>query len=437
MKPKILFIGDNRNGLNWGRGASIALRQVVSGAFDISGSVTTEWFDLRTADAGYIGTVLPHKYYRYFKYSLGRRSRRPFSWYIWLEELCGAHDFIVEDPSVSVANLLANRGRIPDLGWLYDQVVGADIIVIDGDGDIVFSTPPRRTALFFLAMIELGIHLKKPVFLVNSMISDCSKTGRNHTTLGAFRRLLAKCEAVTVRDEESLEYIQTEIPEANSSFVPDSLFAWAPIFQGGEQFLPANGDFVPPFPERDEYWGKLDLSHPYICIGGGALATWDPERAIYCYSQLVDAIQQLGHRIILTENDLHDSFLHSVAESKGVGIVPANTSILMCGAILANARLFISGRYHPSILASLGGTPCIFLGTDSHKTSSLSRILEYDLHRQFDAFPKDPEISAIVSLARDYLAQGENLRSRIQNVAARRCAEVKELSSVLQRHLNG
>ena len=49
----------------------------------------------------------------------------------------------------------------------------ADLLVLDGDGDIIFSTPPRRATLFLLAMIELGIRLKKPVFLVNSMISDC------------------------------------------------------------------------------------------------------------------------------------------------------------------------------------------------------------------------------------------------------------------------
>ena len=55
--------------------------------------------------------------------------------------------------------------------------------------------------------------------------------------------------------------------------------------------------------------------------------------------------------------------------------------LIVGGAVLAHARLFISGRYHPSILASLGGTPCIFLATHAHKMGSLSRLLKYDPQR--------------------------------------------------------
>jgi len=437
MKPKIFFIGDNRNGVNWGRGASIALRQLFNSAFEVSGSITTEYFDLTTAETGYVGTMMPQRYYRHFRSLLKRRSRRPFSWYIKLEELYGARDFISEDPSISADNIIAHKDSVPELARIFDQTAEADLIVIDGDGDVIFSTPPRRTALFFLAMMELGMRLGKPVFLVNSMISDCPETGRNVTTLNSYRQLLGKCRHVTLRDPESLAYVQAEMPEANSSIIPDSLFSWFPLLQKSESQLPANGDFVLPFPEKEEYWGKLDFSLPYICIGGGALAGWYPDRAVESYSQLVEAIQQLGYQVVLTENDLPDSFLHKVAVQKGVGIVPASTSILTCGAILAHARLFISGRYHPSILASLGGTPCIFLGTHSHKTASLSRVLEYAEHRQFSALPEKSETEEIVSLAREYLAQDETLRSRIRNVAKLRCEEASTLPCLLQRHLQG
>ena len=125
-----------------------------------------------------------------------------------------------------------------------------------------------------------------------------------------------------------------------------------------------------------------------------------PDKAVQCYGRLVDAIRQLGYRVYLTENDLPDSFLQRVAREKNVGIVPVNAPILMCGAVLAHARLFISGRYHPSIFASLGGTPCIFLGSHAHKMGSLSRVLEYDDHREFNAFPGRSEIAEIVSTAR-------------------------------------
>ena len=434
---KVFFVGDNRAAINWGRAASIALSQLLSGAFHISGRITGDFFDLSTAEAGYVGTLMPPRYYRHFRYLLLRQCRRPIAWYIGLEKLFGAKDFIAEDPTVSVDNLLAHKHRYPALDRIYRQATEADLLVLDGDGDVIFSTPPRRHTLFLLAMIELGIRLKKPVFLVNSMISDCPLSGRNNATLAAARRLFAQCRAVTLRDPESLEYVQREMPEANSTFVPDSLFAWFSLYASGSSCPPLNGDFLLPYPEKDEYWGKLDFSQPYICIGGGALAASQPNKSAQCYARLVDAIRQLGYHVYLTENDLPDSFLHRVAREKNVGIVPAGAPILLCGAVLAHARLFISGRYHPSILASLGGTPCIFLESHAHKMGSLARVLEYDASQQFNAFPDDSEIAEIVSSARKCLDQGEVLRARISQVAKLRCDEATALPALLQRHMNG
>ena len=436
-RMKVFFVGDNRNSVNWGRAASIALSQLLSASFEITGRVTCDFFDLAAAEAGYVGTLMPPRYYRHFRYLMLRRWRRPIGWYINLERLLGAKDFISEDPAVSIDNLLAHKHRHPALARIYDQAAEADLLVLDGDGDVIFSTPPRRVALFLLAMIELGIRLKKPVFLVNSMISDCPLTGRNNTTLAAAKRLLPQCRAVSLRDPESLEYIQTEMPETKSSLIPDSLFVWFSHYANDNSYPPLNGDFLLPHPEKDEYWGKLDFSQPYLCIGGGALVGSQPDRSVQCYGRLVDAIRQLGYRVYLTENDSPDSFLQRVAREKNVGIVPANAPILMCGAVLAHARLFISGRYHPSIFASLGGTPCIFLGSHAHKMGSLSRVLEYDVLREFNAFPSDSDIAEIVSTARKYLDEGETLRARIRKVAKLRSDEAAQLPAFLQRHMNG
>jgi polysaccharide pyruvyl transferase WcaK-like protein len=433
---KVFFIGDNRTGVNWGRSASIALRQLLAGTFEISGCVTGDLFELSKAEVGYVGTLMPPKYHRIFQYLCHRRRRRPFGWYIKLEEMFGAHDFVAEDPATTIDNLLAHKARYPALARIYNQAREADILVLDGDGDIIFSTPPRRHTLFLLAMIELGIRLGKPVFLVNSMISDCPLTGRNTKTLSAARRLFAQCRAVSLRDPESLEYVRKEMRETIATLIPDSLFSWFPIYAGEDSYPPRNGDFILPYPEKDEYWGKLDFSEPYICIGGGALAGTQPERAVECYSRLVDAIGQLGYQICLTENDLPDSFLQQIAKEKNVGIVPVDAPILLCGAVLAHARLFISGRYHPSIFASLGATPCIFLESHAHKMGSLSRVLDYETQRQFNAFPSDSDIAGILAAAQEYLEQGEELRERIRRVVKLRCDEAISLPAFLRSHMN-
>jgi polysaccharide pyruvyl transferase WcaK-like protein len=152
---------------------------------------------------------------------------------------------------------------------------------------------------------------------------------------------------------------------------------------------------------------------------------------------LVEAIKELGFAVYLTENDTPDAFLQKVATETGAGIVPVNAPILMCGAVLANARLFVSGRYHPSIFASLGGTPCIFLASHAHKMGSLSRVLEYDDWRQFNAFPNDSDIGEILAIARNYLNRGESLRGRIKSAAERRCSEVVKLPRFIQESLAG
>jgi len=67
---------------------------------------------------------------------------------------------------------------------------------------------------------------------------------------------------LALRDPESLEYVQKEIPEAKSCLIPDSLFAWFSLYANGSSYPPLNGDFLLPHPEKDEYWGKLDFSQP-------------------------------------------------------------------------------------------------------------------------------------------------------------------------------
>jgi hypothetical protein len=433
---KVYFVGDNSTAVNWGRAASLSLAHLLSGCFRITGRLSGDYFVLGETALGYVNTFMPVSYSKLFlRLLLHHRRRRAVDWYIRIEQLFGAKDFVADDPVESIDNLLAYKHRHPVLTQIFDQAAAADVVVLDGDGDIVFSSPPRRQTLFLLAMMELGIRLKKPVFLVNSMISNCPLTGRNHKTLAAARILFAQCRGIALRDPESVEYMRTVMPEVDCCYIPDSLFAWFPYYADGTAQPPLNGDFLLPHPERDEYWGKLDFSKPYVCIGGGALMASQAEKSIECYKRLIDAIKVLGYRVYLTENDAPDCFLQTVAREKDVGIIPANAPILMCGSVLAHARLFISGRYHPSIFASLGGTPCVFLNSHAHKMGSLPRVLEYDDCRHFTAFPNEADIVAIVSLARIYLDQGAALRIKIKSVAERLCKEASRLPCFIQEHV--
>ncbi len=431
----ILYVGDNRSNLNWGRAASIALHELLSQSFEIVDSVRGDLFDLQTADVGYVHTLMPRKHYPIFRALLKRRGNVIVRAYLRLERLLGARDFIHEDPEISVKEICANSAHYPELKRIKDAAQSADAIVVDGDGDLQFSEVPRRQTSFVLAMIALGLHYKKPVFLINAMVSPPSSTGRGPTTFQYARKLISQCKVVALRDPLSFGFAKKEFHGPAICYFPDSLFAWCRVITAGRMSVPANSRFVLPYPEEHLSGGQVDFSQPYICVGGGAVSASSPESAVKAYSKLVQAILDMDIQVCLVESDSPDGYLRTVAANLRLGIVPARTSAFMSAAILGNARAFVSGRYHPSIMASLGGTPCIFLGSHGHKMESLAKVLDYQSPVTFSACPTDREIQNIVQLLRDYLKRGDTLREEIRQAADKRCGEAEGLPRFLADHL--
>ena len=426
---KILYIGDNRNRNNWGcRGTSIALSQILSSKFDISYVISGEYI----SDQIWIEETPFENTFDFFqrvsnKLSISNslsnsfiKAKRKFSRSYGL-----GFDFIVECPENSVKNLIEYKHKNQKLEFIYESVKSCDVVVINGEGDMIFTTPTRRKLLFLLMVIELADYLDKPVFYVNAMVSNDPEGKRNEETVNASIRCLEKCQLVALRDPESLEIVNSFKANINSQLVPDALFTWQHYFN--QNNLPNNGDFIIPFPEADEYFGKFDFSQPYICIGGGSGAIRDKEKAAIEYVKLVEKIKKLGLKVYLVENCQGDTFLRKVAAVTDTAIVPVHVPILLGGAVLANARLFISGRYHPSIFASLGGTPCIFFDSNSHKTRSLQRVLVYENTEVFSPFPTVEECENIFYLAKEILGDGDTRRNSIKKIAKKRAEESRRI----------
>ena len=269
---KVLIVGDNSTNPNWGgRGGSLALFQMLDEKTRETDTIPGSWFQISSAGFGYVNTFLPSRYgWLYNNFVLNRKKRKLYDYYVRIEEFFGARDFIAHDPAETADNIIRYRSRYKEIQEIYEKAENADLLVIHGEGDVVFTTPPRREALFLLGMAELGLRLDKKVVFANGLLSDCPTTGRNLKTLDYARKTLSRCNAVIVRDYESLEYVRSEIPAAVSSLVPDSLFTWFPIIEKFGAGIPTNGDFVLPFRENRNNLGKLDFSKPYICIGGSA-----------------------------------------------------------------------------------------------------------------------------------------------------------------------
>jgi len=423
----MLLAWDTIDRLNWGaRGAHVATYQLLS----------TAGQDIERVSGEYQRQSHP------INYAFPERISRPiwkrrdqYGWaaaYTQLESLFGTQaDYLDLRPETSRQNILDNLDREP-IRQLYEAVRRHDTIVVDGNGDMIFKESPKRNLLADLAMIELADHLGKEVYYVNSIFADSSVTGRNETLARHCVETLRKCDAVAFRDPQSLELFREISGGDHARCVPDSLFHWTDDLRDSRPHLPENGDFLIPYTqERDTYFGTLDFEGDYVCVTGGSRAAFTQRRACEGYCELVEHLKELDPRVYLVPTGAGDRFLYDVAEKTGVPIVPTEVPILMGGAILANARLFVTGRYHPSIMAAAGGTPCVFLGADSHKTRSLQRMLGYEDPHVFSAIPSPDEHDDLLARGRELLQGGQPVRDRIQREAQARAEETEELATLI------
>jgi len=423
-KCTLLLVDDNRDVLNWGcRATSISLHQILSKQYEVRYTINKTIVDTPQP----ISEILPlnGKYVAFINRHLRNR---------YTDGLINAFgikkDFITENPEKSLDNFLKSKNGVPLLDKIYSMVNSVDIIVINGEGSMIFTSPPRRDLLFQLFIVKLSSYLNKPVYYINAIVSDCPICGRNEYTAKIAKECLKKCRGVSVRDPYSLKVLKEIAPDINSMYIPDALFSWVKYIDNNTK-LPKCGDFLIPYPEEEIYFGKFDFRSPYICIGGSSLAAGYPERSVQAYTKLVDALKTVGLPLYLVQTCDGDYFLNQVSKQTNVPIIPVQTPILIGAAILSNATVFISGRYHPSILASLGGTPCVFLGSNSHKTLSLQSVLEYHDPVEYPAMPTDNTCDEILLRVNKILDNEKPLREDIRRISSARSEQTNKIIDLI------
>jgi polysaccharide pyruvyl transferase WcaK-like protein len=425
---KVLIVSNTTGYINWGgRAASLALQQWLARRFE----------NIHTLPGVYartpvlIDTILPASLASPL---LARRDRNVFlKTYCRLEKALGMKmDYIELDPEKSAHNILKNKDK-EIIHSLYTAVSEADVVVVDGNGDLIFRNPPGRIPLFNLAVIELASRLGKEVHYANSIFADCPISGRNERFHQHALSTLSKCSAITLRDPASIRLVQASAPELKVHLVPDSLFLWYDGLQDAGENVPKNGDYVIPFPQENlAHYGRMRFDRPFICLSGSSHAAFFPVKAVEAYSRLAIAIRdKFEMSVYLAPTCQGDHFMYEVAARVSMPILPPEIPIMMAAGIVSRAQVYITGRYHPAIMASLGGTPCVFLGADSHKTASLQELLEYDDVRVFSSLPTQEECNQICDLAAEQLNRGAELRSRIRRAAHDRAREAKKLGDLI------
>ena len=105
--------------------------------------------------------------------------------------------------------------------------------------------------------------------------------------------------------------------------------------------------------------------------------------------------------------------MRELAEEFNVEIIPSNLNSSKFSEVFERLDVFISGRFHPSILASTFGIPCIFFESNSHKTLTLQKMLGYENPKSFEFPLSDQSVNKIIRTVRDYKSNPELNSKRI------------------------
>lgn len=397
-RQKVLFVADNRNRENWGcRATSIALKEIINShseiAYTIYGDIT-----------GSYNPELIHGYSKWMR--LYKLLYNAFPIFRRVFKLFDVADII---SSTVKKSLKRYRKAIKVNKFIKDldkQIKEVDAIVVNGEGTFIFSTPNRYDTIFYLLILKVAQDYGKRTYLLNAMYSDSPTSKRNISLLSETRQILEKCTMVTARDPLSYDYCKAYIVKS-VKYVPDALFTWNKYFQYNN--LCMNFPYATiSFPEMENKW--INYNKPYLCLSGSSLAAGNPRDAFSAFYDLALLLNEKVLPTIIVSTCSGDSFLEPVAKKAGLPYVSVQTNILSGMSILGNASVFVSGRWHPSILASISGTPCVFLGSNSHKTLAIQVMLGYKEAKEYSAIPNSQEISCIVQDAIQAVEKEHSLR---------------------------
>lgn len=338
-------------------------------------------------------------------------------------------------------NLLQRDDSLPRFRSILDMANGplvhvkkaidkCDEIIVNGEGDMIFSDQ-RRTLRFMLLVMEHCLSLGKSVHFVNAMISDPPAETACDTLQRRCIETLRKCATIQLRDNHSVDLMKERAPEVAVKFVPDALFTWHDRVQRLKQnSILEDADIVYPF-GYDHLHSTIDFSRPYICVGGSSLApTLDSKKLIDDYCQLCRQLSKLDHQVILFQSCLGDAFLLDVAADMNLPLLPVRIPILLAAAILGSAALIVSGRYHPTVMAALGGTPAIVLNSNSHKNKALLELLNHPLPIEYPLAELRDQTNEVVTHAESLLNQSqlrESIRSRADELGTAAMLSLKEI----------
>lgn len=393
MNKKILWIGDLRTAMNYGAVAtSEALRDLLNTSSNIElRCIDSRSFFKETPIDGWEETsdaAINSKIEKHFK-----------------RKKINANANIV--PVKAITNVDFRSRYFVPLRWCeYDEftkkviegklcsyerkmIEWADEVVVNSEGNIVHGTDrfgAYRMGGLYLLFIE---YLSKIVFGKKTYVINHSVDPANMDAEEIIKNVYSKLDGICVRER----YSKTTLASLGINevkIVPDALFS---------HNYEHNNMCIPEFIKT-----QIDTNQEYVCVGDSSAiknnfsnVTWDVKK--FYYNLICELKKKYKQVIFIDGFGGGNPSLNELFEEENI----PNVNIYTCSHeelywILKGASIFISGRWHASIISLMAHTPILLWGADSHKTRGLYDLVDYP-YEFFDVKSLPINIDRIVAEA--------------------------------------
>jgi len=300
------------------------------------------------------------------------------------------------------------------------QLESVDELIVNGEGDFILTE--RLTLFRTLGVMRAAQLMGKPVHLLNTMLSYGHPELRNDETeaaaIAAIGGVLPGCASIMYRDPGSLALHQEMFPDLAATWQPDALFSWADQARtslADRRAFDIFNEGVPLDVQR-----LLESDRPYVILSGSSLDV--PEEAPTMTARVAELVEGLHARCLATvfvrsadPDDAWRKFLPPLEFE----ITSVKIPLAAAARLLWNSSVMISGRYHPSILASLGGTPFALMASNSHKTQTLGEVIPFPVRiPELPFFHELESVEPLLGFVDNAIAGGKRLRRGIRKQAA-------------------
>lgn len=284
-----------------------------------------------------------------------------------------------------------------------------DLVIINGEGSIYDRQRKGRMMLFIAYLAKK--HFQKPCILVNH-------TADIHDPIMAkmVSHVYPTLDDVVFREPLSAKACANFVHKDNSLLAADAAFTYRPTSDPAWSSIGARKNYFSIFPDSA---AGFDPQNSYICVGGSSIYL-RPDRPQYDpipgFIELCQRLQNIASVVLTAPCDTDEKIFRPIAKELNLPLIALSTPTQQAVDILGNASAYISGRWHPSILALTGGTPIVTLTANTYKTKALIEQIGLDAPT-FDALKLHEEIDSIVELTNSYIEQGEVLRQKLRGQA--------------------